>query len=232
MIVALIPARGGSKGVPRKNIRLINGKPLVAYAIEAAQKSKFINKVIVSTDDEKIAEVALAYKAEVPFLRPKELAQDDTPDRPVVCHCIEALKARGIDCDKIIFLRPTSPLKTGGLIDAAISIFEKNSNWTSLRTITRVEGVFHPYWMFCQKNETIVPFLPGININDYYRRQLLPPCYRLNGVIDVLRSTVVLNSKNMYGDCQGFLEIEENVSVDIDTELDFKFVEFLMKNHS
>ncbi len=126
-VLGIIPARGGSKGVPGKNTRLLAGKPLISYTIEAALKSKFIDRLIVSTDDEEIAKVAEKYGAEFPFLRPANLAQDDTPDQPVFQHAIKILKIQDdYEPDIVLNLRPTTPLKTSHTIDKVVEKMRQN----------------------------------------------------------------------------------------------------------
>ncbi len=228
-ILGFIPARGGSKNLPGKNIKLLNGKPLIAYTIEIAIKNKNIDRVIVSTDDEEIAEISKKYGAEVPFLRPEELAQDNTPDKPVMLHLINWLKENeNYEFDILVHLRPTTPFKTSEIINNCIEKIKSNNILTAVRTVTKSEGVSHPYWMYKEKNGILKSFIEGIDISKYYQRQLLPPCYKLNGVVDVLRTNIILNSTNHFGDKIGFVEIDEYNSIDIDTEFDFMLCEFLL----
>lgn len=229
-IIALIPARAGSKGVVGKNIRLLNGKPLIAYSIEAAKNCKVVSRVIVSTDSEEIAAIAKKYGAEVPFIRPKEIASDTTPDRQVMEHCINWLKENeNYRPDYLAYLRPTTPFKTADLIQNCFKMILKTIEATSLRTITISVGVYHPYWMFKPNNEKLVPFIEGVSIKNYYQRQMLPKCFRLNGVVDILRPDVFMKNKDIYGENMIGFEIDEKQSVDIDTEFDLKFAEFLIK---
>ncbi len=173
--IALIPARGGSKTIIKKNIKPLNGLPLIGYTIEAALKTPQINRIIVSTEDEEIAAVAKELGAEVPFKRPLKLAQDDTPDRPVILHTLEWLKANeNIEPELLIFLRPTSPFKTPQIINDCLNRIKNNKQLTSLRTVTKAEGTEHPYWMFKNEDNRLKPFIENIEISKYYRRQLLP----------------------------------------------------------
>lgn len=228
--IALIPARGGSKTVVKKNIRLLNGIPLIAYTINIALKNSRIKKVVVSTEDQEIAEIAKAYGAEVPFLRPAKLAQDNTPDKPVIQHTIDWLKInQNIEPDLLLFLRPTSPFKTNEIIDNCLDKIEANNQFTSLRTVNLAEGTDHPYWMFRCENNMLKPFIEHVDISKYYQRQLLPKCYKLNGVIDIVRPEVVLKNENIYGDNIGFVEISLLNTIDIDNEMDFTFAEFLIQ---
>jgi CMP-N-acetylneuraminic acid synthetase len=225
--LGIIPARGGSKTIPKKNIRLLNGKPLIAHAIEAGLKSKYLNRIVVSTDSEEIGEIAQKYGAEFMFLRPKELAGDSTGDLPIIQHALEWLeKNERESVDKIIYLRPTTPFKTSQTIDACILKMEENE-YSGLRTVTRVGGVHHPYWMYKSEQAILKPFCPEIDIKNYYQRQLLPECFRLNGVVDLMLSRTIM-THDLYGDKIGYLELSERESIDIDGEFDFDLAEFFI----
>jgi N-acylneuraminate cytidylyltransferase/CMP-N,N'-diacetyllegionaminic acid synthase len=231
-IVGLIPARGGSKEVPQKNIKLLAGKPLIAHTIEAARSSCLLDRVIVSTDSDEIASITETYDAEVPFMRPKGIALDDTPDRPVMAHFIDWwMAAEGGDLELLVYLRPTTPLKTNDLIDRCIQKLKSDKRLSSVRTITRVEGVSHPYWMYKIENNRLKPFVGGLTKTKYYQRQTLPPCYRVNGVVDVLIPQNIIDSADIYGANTGYVEIDEHIGVDIDTAFDFEFCEFLMERY-
>jgi CMP-N-acetylneuraminic acid synthetase len=225
--LGLIPARGGSKTVPRKNIRLLQGKPLIAYTIEAALRSKLLDKVVVSTDDEEIREIALQYGAEVPFLRPAEISQDQSGDLPVIRHVLEWYKENyQQQFEKIVYLRPTTPFKTGQLIDRCLEACGKGF-FTGFRTVTKVEGVHHPYWMYKAEGGELQTFVEDVDLTKYYRRQLLPDCFRLNGVVDIVLAET-LDSDSLYGSRIGFEVLDEKTSVDIDTEFDFRMCEAMM----
>ncbi|MDR4508767.1 MAG: acylneuraminate cytidylyltransferase family protein [Candidatus Brocadiaceae bacterium] len=230
MNIGLIPARGGSKGLPGKNIKLLKGRPLIAYSIEAALKAKSVGRVFVSTDDEEISDIAMQYGAEVPFLRPAELARDDTPDTDVYIHFVEWLRTiKDFDSDILVLLRPTTPFKNAAIIDIVVEKLIGDERLTSVRTVSKVEGVFHPYWMFKQKDREMKPFIDGIDLGRYYQRQLLPECYRLNGVVDALRIDLLLKNKKIYGDHIGFVEVNDYQAIDVDKEFDFELCEFFMQ---
>lgn len=230
-IIALIPARGGSKTIFKKNIKLLNGIPLIAYTIKTALKNVNIYKVVVSTDNEEIANIAKNYGAEVPFLRPIELAQDNVSDRPVILHTLNWLKKNeNILPDLILYLRPTSPFKSNKIINKCINKIEKNTYFTSIRTVNKAIGVDHPYWMFKNEKHTLKPFINNIDITKYYQRQLLPECFKLNGVIDILKPNIIENNENMFGNKIGFVEIDQLNAIDIDNDLDFAFAEFVLQN--
>ncbi|MBW2456245.1 MAG: acylneuraminate cytidylyltransferase family protein [Deltaproteobacteria bacterium] len=230
VVLGVIPARGGSKGVPGKNIRPVGGKPLLDYTIVAAQAAQRLTEVIVSTDDEQIAAVARSAGGTVPFLRPADLARDDTPDQPVLHHAVGWFEqTQGRLPDAVALLRPTTPLKTGPLIDAAIDLLE-HTGADSVRTMSRAEGPHHPYWMYAMDDEGRArPWHDGIDVpGKYYQRQLLPPVYRLNGVVDVMRTGAIMSGGSLYGADMRILETPQLEALDIDTELDIQICEAIL----
>lgn len=227
--LALIPARGGSKRLPRKNIKLLNGKPLIAYTIQTCLSVDSISRVIVSTEDEEIAKVAVEYGAEVPFFRPDVLAADSTGDRAVLLHAIHWFEDNeGQRFDNILYMRPTTPFKTVNMLESALEKM-KDDRFSSIRSVSRVGGVYHPYWMYKRCAEYLMPFVNEVKIEKYYQSQMLPECFRLNGVVDVTRTATVKKYENIYGNAIGFIEIEEKQAVDIDTEFDFSLCEFMLE---
>jgi CMP-N-acetylneuraminic acid synthetase len=228
-VLGIIPARGKSKRVPRKNIRPFAGKPLIAYTIENSLQSTRISRLIVSTDSTEIAETARRYGADVPFVRPSSLAEDTTPDQPVFRHALEWLKEHeDYEPDIVLNLRPTTPFKTPQIIEKVIQrIVDTGAD--IVRTVTRIEGVHHPYWMYELSEEGYAsPFVDHIDVAQYYQRQLLPDVYRINGVVDAMRTQVIhngdiLSTRNMVG-----VVIAPEDSIDIDNEFDFKVCELLM----
>jgi CMP-N,N'-diacetyllegionaminic acid synthase len=229
-LIAIIPARGGSKRVIKKNIRLLDGKPLIAYAIEAGLNAPSVSRVIVSTDDREIAAVARQYGAEVPFLRPERLAGDLVSDSPVFNHLIKWLESNeDYLFDFLVNLRCTTPFKTVDDIEGAYSRLLKTEA-DSVRSVTKIDDVaIHPYWIVKKTGDYLEPFLDGIDRTFYQgKRQLLPVAYRFNGVVDIVKAeNVTKNPLNIYGNCMAAYEIPEERAIDIDTELDFKFCEFL-----
>lgn len=230
-VLGIIPARGGSRRVPGKNIRLLAGKPLIAYTIEAAQQSTQLERLLVSTDDSKIAEVAQRYGAEVPFIRPAHLAEDTTPDQPVFLHALEWLKENNNYKPEIVVnLRPTTPFKSPEIIDRVVQKL-RDTNSDIVRTMTKVEGVHHPYWMYRLSEDGSAELFSGdIKLSEYYQRQLLPPVYRINGVVDAMKAHIIykgsiLDSPNMKG-----LIISKKESIDIDTEFDFMLCECILNS--
>lgn len=226
-ILAIIPARGGSKGLPGKNIRLLNGKPLIVHTIEAALKSKYIDKVIVSTDDSEIMNISKLYGAEVPFLRPKKLATDNSSSIDVVIHCIKWLQNN--ECksyDYICLLQCTSPIRNVNHIDESIELLN-DENIDSIVSLTEVEE--SPYWMKIIDNGRVKPLLQ--NNNEYTRRQDLPKVYKLNGAIYINSCNDILENKRLYSNEAMPFVMDLEHSMDIDTLEDFVCVEnYLIKN--
>jgi len=216
--LAVIPARGGSKGVPRKNIRLLAGKPLVTWTIEQAAQSRYIDRVIVSSEDEEICQVAKQSGAEVPFVRPMELASDTASGVDVLCHAVENA---GADYDYVVLLQPTSPLRESTDIDAAIECCVSR---TAKSVVSVAEATKSPYWMYqVQEGGKLTPFVENAASN----RQQLPQSYALNGAVYVLEVAALLESRKILDEqTLGYVMPEER-SYDIDTETDFLICEFL-----
>ena len=227
-ILALIPARGGSKGIPRKNIVDVAGKPLIAWSIETALNCKKIGRVVVSTDDGEIAQISQSYGASVPFLRPAEFAQDDTTDLPVYQHALSWFSEyENYQPDIIVWLRPTTPLRTRQDVETALQLLiTTGADW--VRSVCSTEH--HPYWMkHVAADHRLTPFIDGVDETGYLRRQLLPPVYRLNGVVDVTWAKTIMEQKELYrGDVRGYVMPLER-SLDIDNELDLAMVDLLLK---
>lgn len=222
--LGLIPARGGSKNIPLKNIKLLLGKPLIAYTIEEALKSKYLERVIVSTDDTQIAQVAEEYGAEIPFIRPKELATDTSPTLPVIQHALLSLEPQGYRPNFVVLLQPTSPLREVKHIDEAIKkILVTNAD----SVITLTESEIHPYWLRKLAGDRVTPF---IEIDEEpLRRQDLPPIYKLNGAVVVSKREVILSGKSWPQQDVRAIIMEAIDSIDIDTPLDFYIAEKLME---
>lgn len=224
-ILAIIPARGGSKGLPGKNIKLLNGKPLIAYTIEEALKSKHISRIIVSTDDEAISEVGRRFGAEVPFLRPEELSTDHSPSIDAVIYTINRLKnMQDYMPDYVCLLQCTTPLKTVLHIDGAIEKLVR-SEFDGIVSVC--ESQAHPYWMQVFQGDRLEYYVP--QVDKILRRQELPPVYRFNGAIWVIRTVTLLEERSLIVKNQTGYIMDLRDSVDIDTELDFKYAEMLIK---
>lgn len=221
-IIAIIPARGGSKGVPKKNIRQLAGRPLLAYTIEASLGSKYVDGTFVSTDDSEIAAAAKAHGAQV-IARPAELARDDTPTLPALKHAVSYMKKSGTKIDAVVLLQPTSPLRGAREIDDAIKkFFDSKADMV----LSVSEAKQHPFWSFKEEEGRLVPFVKGGF--DVKKRQDLPKAYVPNGAIYVMAPSA-LDKESIYeGNVQAVVMPEEK-SVDIDTILDFALAELLMK---
>lgn len=229
-VLAIIPARSGSKSVKDKNIRLMNGKPMLAYSIEHGLKSSKIDRVIVSTDDMKYAEIAKQYGAEVPFLRPKDISGDDSLDIEVFEHALNYLKeTEAYIPDIVVQLRPTYPIRKIEDIDNMISILELNDDVDSVRCIVPTKEVAYKMWRK-QENGTITPLLTDIPEAYNMPRQKLPPIYYQNACIDVIRTKVITEQHSMSGNNIMGYEMKDNF--DIDTEEEFRQAEEYLKLHS
>jgi CMP-N-acetylneuraminic acid synthetase len=229
-VLAVIPARGGSKGLPGKNLRVLRGKPLICYMIKHALASKYIAKVVVSTDDKKIAEIALDYGAEVPFLRPKELALDTTPLNPVLHHAMTYYDSIGWKVDAIISLQPTSPLITPDIIDSTIELFV-NTGCDSVVTVSEIKHG-HPYRAKKLHDDgKLENFCKEFDGDQFINRQERPPAYAYNGAIYLRKREIVANwngkGVGLGKDCRGVV-IGHEYAVNIDDKFDFKLAEFLL----
>lgn len=222
-ILAVIPARSGSKSIPHKNIRLINNKPMLSYSIEHAKKSGYINRIILSTDSEEYAEIGRQYGAEVPFLRPAEYATDTALDIDVFYHCLNQLKkTEEYHADIVVQLRPTYPIRDIRDIDAMIEILIKDPSLDSVRSIAPAKEI--PYKMWLKDNEGILtPIVKDIPECYNMPRQQLPKVYFQNACIDVARGDIILNRRSMTGDRIYGYEMKKNY--DIDTEEEFRLAE-------
>ena len=224
-VLAVIPARSGSKGVKDKNIRVIGKKPLIAYSIQHALKSHLVNRVIVSTDSEAYAQIALRFGAEVPFLRPKIYAQDDSLDIDVFRHALMELERKeGYIADIVVHLRPTYPIRNVCDIDNMIRLLvEKEAD--SVRCIVPAKETAYKMWRE-NMDGTISPVLRDLEEAYNMPRQALPKLYYQNACIDVIRTDVITVSDSMSGKKIIGYKMEENF--DIDTEDDFRRAELRM----
>jgi CMP-N,N'-diacetyllegionaminic acid synthase len=219
-LCALIPARGGSKGLARKNLRPFRGTPLVAHAVETARQVAGLDRIVVSTDDDEIADIARRAGADVPFLRPPELATDETPTLPVVQHAVRWLEAHGVGVDAVVLLQATSPLRTAQHVDAVIRKFVETGA-DSVTTVCAVED--NPYWMQRLDGDRLRPLMA--EGQRYGRRQDLPAVYRLTGAVYVTRRDVIMEQGRLLGDDTRATIVGRRASVDIDDELDLRLCE-------
>ena len=232
-ILTLIPARGGSKGIPRKNIRSFAGYPLIAWSIAAAKQSQLVTRIIVSTDDEEIASVARECGAETPFLRPTELAQDQTTDLPVFEHALQWLdENEKYQPEIVVQLRPTSPIRPRGMIDSAIRILLEHEEADCVRGVVPAGQNPFKMWRFNGADKPLNPLLMVDGIAEPYNapRQILPSVYWQTGHIDAIRVSTIQNKKSLTGDVIYPLVIDPRYTVDIDNLSDWAKYEALAKS--
>ena len=218
-VLGLIPARGGSKGVPRKNVRSLGGKPLIVYTIEAALAATKLTRVVVSTDDDEIAEVSRAAGAEVPFRRPDELAADATPTLPVVLHALDTLDE---PYDAVCLLQPTTPFRVEGLIDTCIARFE-SSGADSVVTVGTVPTDHNPHWVYFMNPDGELQLSTGEDA-PITRRQDLPDAYHRDGAVYVSRVSA-LRRGSLYGHRLVGVPSDDPGAVNIDTAADWAAAE-------
>lgn len=229
-VLALITARGGSVGLPRKNVLPLGGKPLIVHSIEAAAAARSANadisRIVVSTDDPEIAEVSRRFGAEVPFLRPETLARPDTPSLPVVEHAVAALEAEGAPrFDWVLLLQPTSPLRTAGDIREALRLAAQGSA-TAVIGVTEANSS-HPAKLRVIEDGLLRPYLGG-EVVQTRRQELGSDVYKTNGAIYLARRGVLLEEGSFYGKRPLAYVMPPERSIDIDTPLDFEIAEFLL----
>ena len=230
-ILALIPARGGSKGIPRKNIRNFAGYPLIAWSIAAGLQAYAVSRVIVSTDDEEIAAVARKHGAETPFMRPHELAQDRTNDMPVFEHALKWLEdIESYKPDIVVQLRPTSPIRPKDCVDSAVRVLIENPDADSVRGVVPAGQNPHKMWRFDGYNKPMKPLLEVEGISEPYNapRQILPQVYWQTGHIDVIRISTITRKHSLTGSVIYPHVIDARYTVDIDTPADWVKYEALV----
>ena len=227
-VLAIIPARGGSKGIPRKNIRLFAGQPLIAYSIAAGLQAKTVTRVIVTTDDEEIAEVARGYGAETPFLRPAELAQDGTLDLPVFQHALDWLaQHEDYHPQAVVHLRPTTPIRPPDLVDRSVALLLTHPEADSVRGITPAHQNPFKMWLMDGEDQCIRPVttVPGIDEPYNSPRQILPRAYSHTGLIDTIRPVTILELNSMSGRTILPILFDPAYDADLDTLEDWKRAE-------
>lgn len=227
-MLAIIIARGGSKGIPGKNIKLLCGKPLIAYTIEAAQAARSVDRLILSTDDEGIGEVAQKLGVEIPFMRPAELAQDTSLAIDNYIYTVDRLNAENLtQYDEFVVLQPTSPFRTAADIDNAIELFHEED---ADSVISVCEASHSPAWAKKINASGVLKDYFDINIGNR-NRQELEKAYMPDGAIFILKLSLLKSLYSYYSDnAYAFIMCPER-SIDIDTPLDFEFAEFLMRKH-
>jgi len=223
-VLGVIPARGGSKGIPTKNLAPLCGRPLLAYTADAVNDSKKLTRTIVSTDDERIADCARSLGLEVPFIRPSSLAADDAPMLPVLQHAISAMRADGFETDMVVLLQPTSPLRRAQHIDAAIDWLQRVRG-DSVVSVIEVPHQFNPTSVMRVEEGLLKPFLDSPLAT---RRQDKPKLFARNGPAVLAVHTHVLDGGSLYGDEVWPLLMTAEDSLDIDTPWDLRLAESII----
>lgn len=230
-VLAIIPARGGSKGIPRKNIRSFAGFPLLAYSIAAGRQAETVSRVIVSTDDEEIASVAREFGAQTPFMRPSELARDDTTDLPVFQQALDWLaEHEGYRPDIVVQLRPTSPIRPRDCVDRAVRTLLMHQDADSVRGVVRAAQNPHKMWRLASEDRPMTPLLEVKGIAEPYNapRQSLPPIFWQTGHVDAIRCKTIISKGTMTGGTVYPLVIDPSYTVDIDNLADWARYEALV----
>ncbi|MDT0645334.1 acylneuraminate cytidylyltransferase family protein [Zunongwangia sp. F260] len=226
-ILGLIPARGGSKGIPGKNIKPLFGKPLLQYTFEAAKESKLLSRVILSSDDTLILKVAEEIGLEAPFTRPAEFSRDGTPSIEVIKHALNYFKAKEVSFDAVCLLQPTTPFRRAGLIDAATDRFLEG-DYDSLLSVRQVPSEYNPHWIFEEQDNRLKIATGEDKIIP--RRQELPKAYHRDGAIYLTKTEIVLKQNSLYGNSIGYIDTTGDPYVNIDTVEDWKEAERLVKS--
>lgn len=224
-VLAIVPARGGSKGVPRKNVRTLGGEPLIGHTLRVAKASRYVTRVVVSTDDAEVAAVAREYGVEVPFERPADLATDVASQMDVVLHSLREVEGLGWGAPEVIvLLQPTSPLRSVEDVDGTIGLILTGDADSA---ITLGPAPSHPYYMYTLDGPRPVPLLPppaGVS-----RRQDFPEVWVRNGAVYAARRDVLIGNRSFYGSALRAWTMPAERSVNIDTELDFRLAEMLLE---
>ena len=224
-VIALIPARSGSKGVSNKNVRLLGEHPLIEWSIKACNKSKLIDRVIVSTDSQEYADLSIKFGAEVPFLRPPEISGDSSTDFDFIIHALDWLAANGDEPDYIVHIRPTTPFRVPELIDDAIRLFQNTSNSTALRSIHEMSESAYKTFEIASEGQLkrVGEDSTALDVANNARQQF-PSTYQANGYVDVLTTKFIRENGLIHGD--SVLPFITPVVVEVDTEDDFALLEY------
>ncbi|MCH4821575.1 acylneuraminate cytidylyltransferase family protein [Gramella lutea] len=225
-ILGIIPARGGSKGIPGKNIKKLGGEPLIKYTIDSALKSNLITRCVLSSDSDEIIRKGEILGIEIPFIRPAEFSEDDTPSLDVVKHALSYYTKFNEHFEAVCLLQPTTPFRTYGLIDKAIREFE-SGEYDSLISVREVPHEFNPHWVFEEKKGKLQIATGEKNI--ITRRQDLPKSYYRDGAIYLTRTEVILKENSLYGERIGFIENMGQEHVNLDTQADWERAEKIIR---
>ena len=228
-VLGVVPARGGSKGVPRKNVRTVAGRPLLAYTADSVRASRRLHRTVLSTDDAAVAEAGRALGLEVPFLRPPDLAADDTPMLPVLRHAVDEMRGRGFAADVVVLLQPTSPLRRGEHIDAGVELLERTGA-DAVVSVVEVPHQFHPASVMALEDSRLRPYGGGVTA---VHRQTKMPVYARNGPAVLALTVDALGRDSLYeGDCRALI-MAPGDSIDVDTEWDLELAELvLLRRHT
>lgn len=227
-ILGLIPARGGSKGIPGKNIKFLAGKPLLAYTLESARESKLLMKTVLSSDDQEIIATAIQLGLEVPFTRPADLASDVSPTLPVLIHTLNFFAERGEFFDAVCLLQVTNPFRRNGFIDEAIMKLQETGA-DALVSVLPVPHEFNPHWVFEPQASGLLSIATGEE-KIIPRRQELPPAYFRDGAIYLTRTEVLLKQNSLYGNKLAYIVGDEGRYVNLDTMQDWAKAEILVNS--
>ena len=226
--LGIITARGGSKSIPRKNIRLLGGKPLIQYTIDAALSTELLDHIIVSTDDPEIAQISRKLGVNVPFVRPQELSDDTAPTWKVAEHALNELDPHSLKFSSVCILQPTVPFRMPGEIDSAIQLFREKSADTVI-TVSTVPIEFNPYWTFLENaNGELSRSIEGQHI--VTRRQDLPTAYFRTGSVYVISRDTISTTKSLFGPSIFGLKVTNDMHVNLDTMKDWEKAEALLEN--
>ncbi len=227
--LGIIPARGGSKGIPGKNLFPVGGKPLLYWTLKCARESQSLTRVVVSTDSLEIAQVARAYSAEVPFMRPVELAADDTPGIDVILHALAWLESNeGYEPQLVTVLQPTSPLRTADHIDRARDLLVMR-NAPAVVSVTEV--AYHPFWMKKVAADGVLHNFIDVAAQ-YHRRQDLPTLYAVNGAVYLARRSVLTDQKTLFPEGTLAFIMAQSTSLDVDTPWDAHLADLILRDEN
>lgn len=227
-VLGLIPARGGSQGIPRKNVRLLAGRPLVAYTAEAALAARSLDRVVLSTEADEIAAVGRECGLEVPFRRPAELAQDETPMLPVVRHALRTLEAAGDHYDAVCLLQPTNPLRRAEDVDTGVALLE-TSGADAVVSVVPVPAEYNPHWVYFRDDRGRLRLATG-EAEPISRRQELPPAWHRDGSVYVTRRRVLMERNSLFGDHLVGLPLDPERCLNLDTPDDWQRAEALLRS--
>ena len=232
-VLAIIPARGGSKGLPGKNIRLLGQHPLIAYSVASCLAADTIDRVIVSTDNQQIADVACAYGAEAPFMRPADLATDLAPDYPLFVHALQWLQEEeGYEPSMVVQVRPTTPFRPRGFLDQSVQLLQSDPKADSVRAVTRPSQTPYKMWT-CDEGSYLRPLLPSEHAEAFNMpRQLLPQSFWQTGHVDVIRRETILEKKSLTGERIKSILVDSAFVIDIDRLEDLQYAQYMLSQNN